>query len=386
MKQLFTVMFSVLLFLAGKAQPVLVNGGPSMAGVDGNTYTMTSPVGSGGYYGWVSASRDGSRFFTVRNDKLFFINSGNYAITDSMAVPIYEIASSNEYDILFGRGTGAIYRINTTIKTIVDSINITNPWRIKERPGTKELWLSADSMVHVISYGTGMSVTSFKTGSSQYDNGDIRFTKGGSTAFKVSSFNKKIYKIDAAGKTIVATGDGGGFIEVSSDSSKLFRSSGNTIYVHQTSDLSIIDSIKTVRPTFMMWRHPSKPEIWAVNHFDDTVTVFNESNYSSIDSIAVTGSPHVVAFATGATSVKTATKQQQFSLYPNPANDMLHLAIPDNKARAAIIYNCEGKVMMTAEVSAAKNVIDVSTLAAGIYYLSLTTEHGVEMQIPFVKQ
>ena len=68
--------------------------------------------------------------------------------------------------------------------------------------------------------------------------------------------------------------------------------------------MAVTDSIDCgTREPFDIYRHPDRAEIWVVNHFKDTVTVFNETTYAQIAAIPVTGSPHSLAFATGATGI-----------------------------------------------------------------------------------
>lgn len=366
----------LLLTLNCSAQPVLVNGGPQMAGVDGSLYKKTTTLGTGGYYNCVSASRDGSRFYAVKNEKLYFIHSSDYSIVDSMNVPLYEIVSSNEYDVLFGRSSGAVYRINTNTRTVVDSIVLPNPWRLQERPGSKELWLSSDSMIYVINYSSGLAATSFKAGKSQYDNGDIRFTMHGSVAYKGCPFTKKVYKIDATAKTIVDSVASSGFIEVSQDSSRLFISSGNTIYVHSTANMSLTDSMVCARTVFMMFRHPSRQEIWAVNHFDDSITVFNPATLALIDSFGVTGSPHYVAFASGATSISDIGNPLETSLYPNPAGNVLNVTLSATPCTVSI-YDQVGKLIMTDVANNNKLLIDIKALIPGLYYVETRSQNNV---------
>lgn len=389
MKQLFTLLLCAAVSCC-YGQHVLVNGGPQMAGVDGATYKKTIEIGNGGYYGWVCASRDGNHFYTVRNGKLFFINASNYDITDSLDAPISEISSANDNNILFGRSQGAIYRINTSAKSIVDSIVIPNPWRIQERPNTKELWVASDSNVYIIDYTSALSVaTHFKAGISQYDNGDIRFTKGGSIAYKGAPFTKRVYKINASTRVIIDSANKGGFIEVSSDSSKLFVSDAgnNTIYVYQVSNMALTDSIKSQRATFLMFRHPSKNELWAVNHFADSVTVYDQATFARIDSFKVTGSPHVVAFAEMPVAIKQVlSANSHISAYPNPAGNLLHIVLPDNNVRTIIIYDQAGRTVKTMQANTTDIQLNISSFTNGVYYISVQQNGHVEYATQIIKQ
>ncbi|PZF74581.1 T9SS type A sorting domain-containing protein [Taibaiella soli] len=66
------------------------------------------------------------------------------------------------------------------------------------------------------------------------------------------------------------------------------------------------------------------------------------------------------------------------NVYPNPANNELHLSLPANLQNIKChISDITGRTMLQQEISSSKNTIDVSTLAAGLYIL--TMNNGNEM-------
>lgn len=376
------------------AQPILSNGFGYMAAVNGTTYTKTTNVGTANY-GSVGASGDGQLFYAAGGGMLYFIRVSDNAFVDSMALPtsMGEFASGNEAQSLFTGGGNALYRINSQTKSI-DSIALGNaPFRVEERPNAKEVWVAADSMVHVISYTSGLSSQgTIKTSSNKYDNGDVRFTKGGSIAYKCAPSRKKIYKIDAATRTITDSIDTAplshAFVQPSTDSSKLYACNGGTILIYSIAAKAIVDSIiSPLKTTVNIYRHPLRAEIWTVDHFADSVGVFDESNKNMIAGIPIGPDPFFLAFSTGTVGIKNiAISKAQAVLYPNPATNMLHLAVTDSKSRIVDVYDYAGRKLSTTAMHEPNCTINIESLAKGNYYLTIYQAGALEKSIPFVKE
>ncbi len=65
--------------------------------------------------------------------------------------------------------------------------------------------------------------------------------------------------------------------------------------------------------------------------------------------------------------------QQNFNIYPNPTSDVLNISLENNLVLEHVtIYNNLGQVVKTAT----ENVIDVSHLAKGLYFVEVTTNQG----------
>ena len=84
-------------------------------------------------------------------------------------------------------------------------------------------------------------------------------------------------------------------------------------------------------------------------------------------------------------SVQLAVKNwvganNNFKIYPNPANDILNIEIPFKEIGDAIIkiYDVEGKLIMNNAISGQfgieKNTINISTLNHGIYFINITND------------
>ncbi|MEG0915918.1 MAG: T9SS type A sorting domain-containing protein [Myroides sp.] len=73
---------------------------------------------------------------------------------------------------------------------------------------------------------------------------------------------------------------------------------------------------------------------------------------------------------------------QNFNIYPNPTSDFLNISLENNLVlQEATIYNNLGQVVKTST----ENIIDVSQLAKGLYFVEVTTNQGKETKKVVVK-
>ena len=395
MKQLFTLCL-LAIGLNAYSQNMLSNGFGFMAAINGNTYQKTSNVGSQNFQ-FVAGSNDGTRFYAVNfnTSTIFIINSSTYAIADSFTGPTaYYITGYNEPNTLFARGNKSLLRYNTSTKSLTDSLLIGNPWTVEERPGTKEVWVTYDSMINVVSYASSLtSLGTIKISNNQYDNEDVRFTPKGSTAYKVAKSKKKIYKIDASARTIIDSIDTApyafGPVAVSADSSKLFATNfGNKIYIIDVATKVITDSTMTSNKLMMrLYHHPTRAEIWAVHHFADSVTVFNETTKAAVASFGIGSSPFYLAFATASNSISNAhSSEYALQVFPNPATQSITISMPESRLHDIQVYNTTGQQVATVSTTNTKCNIDISNLASGNYYLSVIENNELKKTIAFTKK
>jgi Secretion system C-terminal sorting domain len=394
MKKIITLLsIFQLAAMISMAQPVLVSGFNGMAAVNGTTYHKTGTVGNPtGGYGFVCASNDRMKFFAswFFHQYLYFIDPSTFNVTDSMNYSAYEITAANEPNNMFARTAYGLSRINTTTKTVTDSIAIPTPQYTRERPNSKEVWVTSNNLIYVINYASGLTSTSFAASAVTTDNGEMKFTTGGTLCYKVAWTSNKIYKINAITKakidsvsTAPSTPSG---VAISADSSQIFVSfpSDFKVRVYATSTMTIVDSISTgTREPFDMYRHPDRPEIWVVNHFKDSVTVYNEASHAFITAFDVNGSPHSLAFGIGSTGIND--NHTQFSgilAYPNPAKDFVKITgIPDN---ATInLSDVTGRIVLSRRSAGIEEVIDTKNLNPGTYFLKVS---GTDSRKAFTTQ
>jgi Secretion system C-terminal sorting domain len=397
MKQIFTTITTLfMLSCAVSAQPVLCGGfGTSgMALVNGTTYTKSGTLGSGNFP-FVSASKDGSKFYaSSQSGKMYFIDVASSAFIDSMTISTRNLASSNEPDILFATTNAALVRINTTTKTVVDSVVLGVPWLPEERPNSKEVWVTDSGKIHVVDYSSSLAVTTFSVAASPYDYMGVRFSPGGTMAFKGAGTGKQLFKIDPATKAISLTVNTApvvpGALVVSHDSSKVFvcDATNMKVMIYKSSDLSLQDSIVLDKVPMNIYRHPTRNEIWVVHHFSDSVSVFDENTKALIAAFGISGSPWYLAFGVGSpTSVQNTNRNVSgINVYPNPATGQITLIGIAKNDRVAI-YDVSGKNVISWNSINEQLSFNISALKTG-YYLAhvLDSDGNVKADVPFVKQ
>jgi hypothetical protein len=77
-------------------------------------------------------------------------------------------------------------------------------------------------------------------------------------------------------------------------------------------------------------------------------------------------------------------KEEEMSIYPNPASATIKIEIKDNKGKVSI-YNLLGEIINTSEITNYKTEIDVSTLPKGLYFVEVESEKGI-IRKKFVKE
>ncbi len=80
-----------------------------------------------------------------------------------------------------------------------------------------------------------------------------------------------------------------------------------------------------------------------------------------------------------------AGADKEIQLYPNPADDKLHILWNGVVPTTTQVFNMEGQVMLTVSKNTAFESIDVSSLAKGMYYLVVETNLGKSLGYKFVK-
>lgn len=381
---LLTTIVAAGLTTGAAAQPVLVSGFNGMAGVNGTAYSKTTNVGTpGGAYQFVCSSNDRMRLYasSFYTNYLYYVDPATFTITDSMSHEFYHISASNEPNTVFARISTGLARIDAVAKSITDSISIPNPFYVKERPNSKEVWVvNNSSEVYVVNYTSGLTATPFMAGGVGSGNGEVTFTSGGTIAYKLGWTSKRVYKIDAATKTVLdsVTTPGLNGIAVSGDSSKIFVSDPNNfkIRIYNTATMTIVDSINCgTREPFELYRHPDRAEIWAVNHFKDSITVFNESTYAQIAAFDVTASPHFIAFGISATATNTVSAGNEIAIYPNPATAAINITGAATGAHITV-YNIAGQVIGSTVTSTGNATISLAGNAAGTYFVQVCDKAG----------
>lgn len=146
-----------------------------------------------------------------------------------------------------------------------------------------------------------------------------------------------------------------------------------------------------------------------VSHFELERKLPNEKSFSKLlDITAKNGSSNAYAFNDRKIPVGTTwyrlkivdrdgkvsysgivsinNKASVFTLFPNPANDVINVFMPLSTTAKASIISVDGKVIKNnINIVQQLNTINVSSLAKGVYLLKVETETGVTVQ-RFIKQ
>lgn len=78
--------------------------------------------------------------------------------------------------------------------------------------------------------------------------------------------------------------------------------------------------------------------------------------------------------------------KETFAIYPNPVTDVFNVSFPQQTERAVVaIFDVLGKQVLTKEISAVENKVNISELSAGIYIASITAE-GVTNNFKILKK
>lgn len=395
MKRLFTLSL-LAIGLNSFGQNMLSNGFGFMAAINGTTYSKTSNVG-GQNFQFVAVSKDGTKFYAVNfnTSKVFIINSSSYAFLDSFTASktAYYITAVNDQNMMFARGDNSLLRFNPNTKSLTDTLAVPNAFIHTERPGASEVWACADSLIYVANYASSLSLTgTIKTTNNQYDNSEVVFSTKGTIAYKSASSKKKIFKIDANTRTIIDSIDTAPYsfqsMAISPDSSKMYGCSTGKVYVIDLITKAVIDSSMTSNKLIMrVYHHPTRNEIWAIHHFNDSVTVFNTSTKATLASFGIGPSPFYLAFAVGSSFVSNVNSTEYaLQLFPNPATQSITVSMPDNKQHDIQIYNQTGQRIAAFSTTNNKQTVDISTWASGNYYLSVIENNDLKKTIVFTKE
>ena len=66
-----------------------------------------------------------------------------------------------------------------------------------------------------------------------------------------------------------------------------------------------------------------------------------------------------------------------FSVYPNPANDLVTIEADNISAESVTVYDMSGKLLLHNNISKGNNTVDVKGLPSGLYLLQITGNNGI---------
>ncbi|MEZ0007019.1 hypothetical protein ABH942_002397 [Flavobacterium sp. 28YEA47A] len=78
-------------------------------------------------------------------------------------------------------------------------------------------------------------------------------------------------------------------------------------------------------------------------------------------------------------SVKENEKDQSIKIYPNPVNKMLNIKA-DGIIRTVHLYDAQGRILMTQLLGESQVSFDLSSYAAGVYFVKIVTDEGAKTE------
>jgi hypothetical protein len=126
---------------------------------------------------------------------------------------------------------------------------------------------------------------------------------------------------------------------------------------------------------------PSKilGEVYAIDYFQNELYV--AGGFWTIDSVTVN---HIAKY-TGPLEIVETDITRNIFLSPSPTHDHLKITSPQTNIHSSSIFDITGKLLLNKEINAGSFQLDVSSLAAGLYFLVLDTPKGTAVK-KFVKE
>ncbi len=108
-------------------------------------------------------------------------------------------------------------------------------------------------------------------------------------------------------------------------------------------------------------------------------TIFNHAGIVFDDNPVVVTDTVENIISTPPAKIAPVTAQQVVTIYPNPANDEVTISADNTSYATATFTNVLGQQVLTQSLTASQTKVIVSSLAPGIYYVTLTGAVGVKV-------
>lgn len=97
-------------------------------------------------------------------------------------------------------------------------------------------------------------------------------------------------------------------------------------------------------------------------------------NYSAPTNQKGYGIPDFQLALTNALNLETVEANQNFMVYPNPAENQITFQLENNQKGIIYLYDVLGQNILTKEISSSNNTIDIQNLSNGVYYYNFESE------------
>jgi hypothetical protein len=114
-------------------------------------------------------------------------------------------------------------------------------------------------------------------------------------------------------------------------------------------------------------------------------TIFNSAGIYFDDNEVVPTNIVENIIGTPTLNTQSLTGQQNVSLFPNPATNLLGIRMEEGAFSSFVITNQVGQVLLKGQLTGTVKNVDIKSLAPGLYYISLKGDHGNTVR-KFVKE
>jgi len=152
-------------------------------------------------------------------------------------------------------------------------------------------------------------------------------------------------------------------------------------------NLEVVDQVNTSPnprhgklSQLILWNAQDPPDAFEMNRNDVIYYNYQNNRNPFIDH------PEYVDAIWGDPSNVDATNAMDVSVYPNPAENILHVNINQTESLQYSIYSIYGKQIASGSLSTTLSNIDIGLFANGIYFLSITDNtNQISKKITFIK-
>ena len=387
------------------AQKIFVDGMP-ISVVNGGNNTVITTIESQNFDG-IKLSDDGTKLFAYKElwkeILIIDVSTNNVIDTITFANNIYDFVPGDSGFLYYSENpTSSIYKLDLNTMLVVDSVSIPQDGAalLRRRPGTSEIWTTADNSIYYFTL-SNMSLNSVNsTIPSNGYTATLEFNNDGSLLFfssRVFGEPTDILKMDIESESIIGVlnipiefGDEKYFLPSDDNTTFYVNYWGvwpdepSKIMIGDVNTMTITDSLDLLYKPFDMFEHPNGNELWVVYHYDAKIGILDRANnLATIDNIDVGTNPKNIVFSDAILSTTTFNELDiNLKVYPNPASNQI-LIDSNNQYIRVLIIDVMGKIVKI--VTPSDNIIDVSGLIKGVYFLKIETSKGV-LSTKFIKE